>query len=389
MQYFFKPGRLLDLSYAELDSVLKAQISGDYSLKLVEDRFFLVTAKTTNEEMVSIFHRLGGFVSFGEMISDLDAFLEGYAARKNIEFGISRNVSKKTEWGDREVSQLANKIKKSFTSQKISTRFILPDGYALNAAQVTKNELINKGFELIIMQKSAKEHIYGRTLAVQDIDAFAEREYERPGTDREMGVLPLKLARIMTNLAGQDKGIIWDPFCGSGTILLEALLLGNDVIGSDIDPMAINNSQRNIDWLYEKEDLGEGRYNLFEYDIKKMDKRVSRKLTDTEVSAVVTEPYMGPPQRRPMGVAKAKELLENVSVLYRAMFETVQRISSKGFKVVIVVPSYKTHKGWATMSVNQLIGNRWKIDNRKWGKDLHWMRPNSIIKRNIFILSRK
>ncbi len=43
---------------------------------------------------------------------------------------------------------------------------------------------------------------------------------------------------------------ILDPFCGSGTILQEAMLLGfKNIYGSDKDKRAIANSKENINWL--------------------------------------------------------------------------------------------------------------------------------------------
>lgn len=39
---------------------------------------------------------------------------------------------------------------------------------------------------------------------------------------------------------------VWDPFCGSGTILCEAALLGHDVWGTDIEPEAVDATRANI-----------------------------------------------------------------------------------------------------------------------------------------------
>ncbi|MCD4744801.1 MAG: site-specific DNA-methyltransferase [Bacteroidales bacterium] len=38
-------------------------------------------------------------------------------------------------------------------------------------------------------------------------------------------------------LNGNKRKIILDPFCGSGTTLVESILAGHDVIGIDIDPL--------------------------------------------------------------------------------------------------------------------------------------------------------
>ena len=36
-----------------------------------------------------------------------------------------------------------------------------------------------------------------------------------------------------------DDGIVFDPFCGSGTVLLESLLNNKNAIGIDINPLAV------------------------------------------------------------------------------------------------------------------------------------------------------
>ena len=45
-----------------------------------------------------------------------------------------------------------------------------------------------------------------------------------------MGVLPPKLARMMINFTALRDGVIWDPFCGSGTILIYQLSLSAGIV---------------------------------------------------------------------------------------------------------------------------------------------------------------
>lgn len=63
-------------------------------------------------------------------------------------------------------------------------------------------------------------------------------------------MLPPKLAQMMINL-GRDEGIIpnkiYDPFCGLGTVLIEALNMGNtQVYGSDMSAKMCSCSEENI-----------------------------------------------------------------------------------------------------------------------------------------------
>ncbi len=55
-----------------------------------------------------------------------------------------------------------------------------------------------------------------------------------------------KLARALVNLSGVKRGLIWDPFCGTGGILLEAALMNLKTIGTDIDPIMIRAAKENF-----------------------------------------------------------------------------------------------------------------------------------------------
>jgi hypothetical protein len=49
---------------------------------------------------------------------------------------------------------------------------------------------------------------------------------------------PVTAARLVEALA-PPRGVVLDPFCGSGTVLVEAMLAGRDAIGTDLNPLAV------------------------------------------------------------------------------------------------------------------------------------------------------
>jgi tRNA (guanine10-N2)-dimethyltransferase len=61
-----------------------------------------------------------------------------------------------------------------------------------------------------------------------------------------------KLGRALINLSGVIKGKIWDPFCGTGGILLEAAIIGLEVEGTDIDPAMIRAAKKNFQHYKQK-----------------------------------------------------------------------------------------------------------------------------------------
>lgn len=387
MRYFFECGNFPEISLAELSAVFESYNFPKDSIKKISEYVLIVeTSSISRIDLENIFKRLGGFIRFGEVIEDLDFFLTPYFDIKKVVYGIS--VLGRSEITLKDIQKLANEIKRGFRKENVSTRFILPKKLELNAAQIINNRVLEEGFELCIFEGG--ERMYGNTIAIQDVESFVKRDIDRPNVDFEMGVLPQKLARIMCNLTGLNSGVLWDPFCGSGTILMEASVLGFNVLGSDIDVRAIENASKNIEWLSKEGLIRNTRYNVFYLDIKNIERKTLKELKRTDIDAIVCEPFMGPPQRRELSEYKAGELLENVRNLYVALFNSLNDICRIGSRVVIIVPSYKTRNGWLTFNISELVGKKWEILNRRYGQgDLKWKRINSIIARNIFILEKR
>ncbi len=74
-------------------------------------------------------------------------------------------------------------------------------------------------------------------------------ELRRPGsrTFFHPGVMMPRLARALVNISLVAPGErLLDPFCGTGGIVLEAVLVGARGIGSDIDPFMVSGSRKNV-----------------------------------------------------------------------------------------------------------------------------------------------
>lgn len=388
MRYFFECGSFFDFSHAELSAVFESFGISKDSIHKISDTILLIENNSIKQSQLDeIFQRLGGFIRYGEVIDNLDSFLIPYFESKKVTYGIS--ILGQSNLSIKDVQRLANEIKRGFRASKIGVRFLLPKQRELNAAQLFNNKVLENGFELCIFQYN-NENMYGKTLGIQDIYSFVKRDTQRPGVDYEMGVLPQKLARIMCNLTALREGIIWDPFCGSGTILMEAAVLGFDILGTDIDLMALDSLSKNIQWLSKENLITDTKYNVFQLDINKVERKVLKDLKRTSINAIVCEPFMGRPQMKLLTEFQAKELIADVTKLYNSFFNVINQITSKGFKIVLILPSYRTRKGWIDINISQFIDKKWEVLNRKYSKgDLKWKRINSIIARNIFILEKR
>lgn len=105
------------------------------------------------------------------------------------------------------------------------------------------------------------EHVTGQRAPI-DVRVFADgtwaligvRMFDEPLTRRDYrrinvrGALRPTVAAALVRLAtgGDTRARIWDPFCGSATILCEAAELGHEVWGTDIDEEAVAAARENL-----------------------------------------------------------------------------------------------------------------------------------------------
>jgi len=128
-----------------------------------------------------------------------------------------------------------------------------------------------------------------------------------------------KVARALVNLSSIKKQeTLLDPFCGTGGILLEAGLLGINIIGSDIEKKMIEGCQKNLEFYHLKN------FKLFCADIGDVSKYVP------SVDAIVTDfPY-----------ARATTTKgEQLTQLYNRGFENISQILKKNGRAVIGLSS--------------------------------------------------
>jgi modification methylase len=69
-----------------------------------------------------------------------------------------------------------------------------------------------------------------------------------PRSENHPAPFPLELPiRAIFSMVGNEKKVILDPFCGTGTTLVAAKLLGHDYVGIDISPDYIEYAKKRLD----------------------------------------------------------------------------------------------------------------------------------------------
>jgi tRNA (guanine10-N2)-dimethyltransferase len=92
-----------------------------------------------------------------------------------------------------------------------------------------------------------KDKIFAGKLLWENEENFSYRETKNRPEHHPTTMHP-KLARACINLTGVEKGTLLDPFCGSGGILIEAGLLGYNIVGYDIDESLIRRAKINLNY---------------------------------------------------------------------------------------------------------------------------------------------
>jgi len=123
--------------------------------------------------------------------------------------------------------------------------------------------------------------------------------------------MPSKMARCMVNLAhAKAESVLLDPFCGTGTSLIEATFIGCRAVGVDAQKRMILGTKKNLQF-----------YNISPEGLILAD---SRRIPLFKVDAIVTDPPYG----RSSSTLKSttKKLVEELLVSSHALLGIGQRI---------------------------------------------------------------
>lgn len=402
-QLGFVLGRDSALSVAEIFALFARK--GIVATTLHYDKDILIVECGNTD--ISI-NALGGTIKIFEIlgeykdITDIKAKLieaVPFESEKRINFGVSGygKLSKKVVHG------LGYEIKESIVERGYKARFVTGKTIDLSSVIVHENKLIERGFEAILIRTNSS-YILGRTIEVQDYKAYSKRDFGRPQRDDRNGMLPPKLAQIMINLAETPQGsTIYDPFCGSGTVLQEALLLGyTDVYGSDISERNVADTKENLEWLgRHSEPSEESRIGSWTLRTALGDERVFvsdvlQPAREIPSDAIIGEGYLGEPYRRSseQAVKDAEKLTE---FYVKALTNLVKQLKPNG-RIVLAIPFFIIGSEYfylpildklKTLDLEIIKPNIGEAELRLFGRgNLTYSRPDQFVGREILILKK-
>ena len=157
--------------------------------------------------------------------------------------------------------------------------------------------------------------VFGLKLAEVRPKPFVERR-PRKKPFFHPSAMNSKLARCMINLAhAQENAYLLDPFCGTGTTLIEATLIGARAIGIDVQRRMTEGTKRNVK-----------HFGLKAEAIIVAD---GRKLPLTHVSCVVTDPPYG---------RSATTLKTSTKAIVEGILTSARELLDKGQRICIASP---------------------------------------------------
>lgn len=287
----------------------------------------------------------------------------------------------------------------------------------LNAAQVLHNKLTDaNGWELVLVRDGTRL-LVAQTVAVQDIDSYTVRDRSRPKRDPRVGMLPPKLAQQLINLAvgpdefnaikdkltagmclsaedtakihaGRAGKTLLDPFCGTGVILQEALLMGYDVIGTDLEPRMVDYTRRNLEWLSDSH-----RYSGSVRYLEAADATVHAWAESTSIAMVASETYLGRPFTSPPGPEVLAQTVAECNLIIKKFLQNIRTRLEPGRRLALGVPAWQTRPSSFRHlplidQLSELGYNRIRFAHVR-DEDLLYYRADQIVARELLVMTRK
>lgn len=346
-----------------------------------------------------------------------------------------------------DISKTGAIIKQKLKKSGVSVRTIQNKDLALSTAVSHNNKLglSEKKIEILAV-RGGKKTVIALSEGAQNITTYARRDQNRPKRDAFVGMLPPKLAQTMVNLAaganqpqisrskmnGENSNQavdafqsskydslptrrygresesrrhqssllaesshiekhqppqLLDPFCGTGTVLQEAILKGFTAHGTDLSDKMISFSKENIDWLLREfrpfGDLGE---------LRQADATIETWEFAKNLTTVACETYLGQPFSAPPSPKKLAEVRENCNRIISNFLKNLASQIPEDTQICIAVPAWRTQTGEFSHLplvdfLNELGYNR-KEFMRVKNRDLIYFRENQVVARELLVLIR-
>jgi tRNA G10 N-methylase Trm11 len=387
-------GRQPAISMAELE-----RLYGDVTW------FSNTTARIHTDLPIDV-QRLGGVSKVGRIVAELpggewrrasmklvQAYSQAWSTHEGkITLGIS---SYGFDVSAREVQKTGIVLKAKLKQKGVSFRLVPNDEAALSSATSHHNKLglSDNKVELLVIKGRGGKVVIAESTGAQNITALARRDQGRPARDAFVGMLPPKLALTMINLTGlhpamQDTNnppVVLDPFCGTGVLLQEALLLGYKAYGSDLSDKMIDYSTKNLDWLITTNQLTSADYTVHQGD-------AMTAKWQQPIDAIACESYLGQPFSAPPSADKLTQVRGNCDHIITEFLQNIGNQITPGTPLCVAVPAWRAADGSFThlpliKKLAQLGYHQHTFKNVR-ADELLYYREDQVVARELLVLER-
>lgn len=327
-----------ELSYYEINTILNLR-NTPFKILIKNNNFLILEIESLRE-----FSRLGGIYKIVEITSENESIEKLYKnIKQNNEFFW---LEEKARWclsyySVKKTDNIIYKKMSEYLNEEISklvkkNKQIKNDIVEDNFREISVNKI--KNITEIILAYDGKKFYLGKTKIVFNSTDYIKRDLSRPFQDSSISISP-RIARILVNLLGlKNNQTVLDPFCGTGTFLIEASILGLNVMGTDKRKECVYGTRKNLQWINKNQKKMNS--NIMINDAEKL-VNFSKKSID----GIVTEPILLPNLKRHPNERKTKELLKITQKTYVKAMISMNRILRENGRLVIVTPRVKTNRG--------------------------------------------
>lgn len=265
--------------------------------------------------------------------------------------------------------------------QALNGKWAHPKEAVCASGRAFRENVIRKG-EAWWIVFDGSGYLIARVRAIQNLRNYALRDHRKPFRDAHMGMLPPKLAQMLITLSGAPiTETIADPFCGSGTVVHEAAIMGYSAFGSDIEKDRVAGAQENRAFLSEK----------FRFDSAavKYTTGDARFIEIPKGAVIVTEGFLGQPMAACPAPMTAQKEGDRVLGLWRGVFANAAKC---GVPVISAcVPRWQLSSG-KTHGITQkwlaLAETAGYTPRALFGKDAYttYARPDAVVHRDVVVL---
>lgn len=291
------------------------------------------------------FYKLGWTIKIFELdffanIEDIYESILETALNTEWKFKYSLNLFWKKSL---KLENILKKTKNLLKNKSISARYFNKDDWKnLSSAQILGNSILKKWFDFNIINLW-NIFYFGKTLEVQDIDAYSKRDFSK-NRDMQVGMLPPKLCQMMINIWKESKDCesknVYDPFVWLGTVLIEALNMWiPQVFWSDLSEKMVDESRKNISDFISKNLLKNISFKIEKLNAKFINE--SEILQKEKIDLIVTEWYLWEIMtKKNISLDRINKQKESLLSIYSKFFENLAKVDFS-WRIVICFPFWE------------------------------------------------